>query len=69
MTNIKEITKGVVNTLNPKGGHGVVESIISIMIVATVLYCAVKGVEIPVLIATAFGTVLGWLFKNNSKED
>ena len=65
----KSIINGVGRTLNPKGGQGMTESIIAIMIVATVLYCTIAGIDIPVLIATAFGTILGWLFKNNSKSE
>ena len=64
-----KIVNGVGETFNPVGGTSVTESIVVIMIVATVLYCTVKGIDIPPLITTAFGTVLGWLFKRNSEGD
>lgn len=64
-----KIAKAVINTVDFKGGTNVTESVVVIMIVATVAFCTIKGIDIPPLIATAFGSVLGWLFKRNAEGD
>ena len=66
---IINVVNGVGETINPKGGTNMTESIVVIMIVGTVLFCTVKGIEIPPLISTTFGVVIGWLFKRNSGAD
>ena len=66
---VQNIAESIVETINPKGGTNVTESIVVIMIVATVLYASLYQIELPELLWVAFGTVMGWLFKRNSKGD
>ena len=65
---MKKIIEGVGSTFNPRKGQGVTESIIAIMIVAVVLYCAVNNIELPVYVSASFGMVLGWLFKGKGEN-
>jgi len=63
------VIKGVLQTVNPKGGTNLTESCVVIIIVATVAYCSIKSIVLPPFFEVAFGTVLGWLFKRNSGKD
>lgn len=65
---MNKIIKGVSETMNPKKGNGVVESIVILLIVISVIGMNVFGIKIDPIVASAFGLVAGYLFGNNSKN-
>ena len=71
MMTVKQVFRGVTETLNPKKGNGVVESIVVLIIVVSVIAMNVTGITIDPIVASAFGLVAGYLFGNNTnaKED
>lgn len=60
------VLKGVVETLNPKGGNGLTESIVMLIIVVSVVYMNVKGIDIEPILVNAFILIIGWLFGRNA---
>jgi len=64
-----DVVDAVTETVKFKGGTSVTESIVVIMITGTVIYCTVRQIDIPPLVTTAFGIIMGWLFKRNAKGD
>ena len=66
---VKQLIKGVTNTMNPTKGKGVVESVVILIIVVSVIAMNVIGIDIDPIVASAFGLVAGYLFGNNTRED
>lgn len=66
---MKEIAKGVSNTVNPNKGKGVVESVVILIIVVSVIAMNIIGIDIDPIVASAFGLVAGYLFGNNTKDE
>lgn len=66
---VKQIVKGVSNTVNPNKGKGVVESLVILLITVSVIAMNIYGIDIDPIVASAFGLVAGYLFGNNTKED
>lgn len=65
---MKDIFNGVLETVNPKGGQGVTESIIVLIIVIAVVYMNITGIEVTPMVQNAFVAVMAWLFGRNSKK-
>lgn len=65
----KQIIKGVSNTVNPKKGKGVIESIVILIITVSVIAMNILGIDIDPIVASSFGLVAGYLFGNNTHDD
>lgn len=66
---VKQIAKGVSNTVNPNKGKGVVESVVILIITISVIAMNVFGIDIDPIVASAFGLVAGYLFGNNTNNE
>jgi|LGVF01.2.fsa_nt_gb hypothetical protein len=62
------VLKGVVETLNPKGGNGLTESLVILVIVLSVIYMNIKGIEVEPMLINSFVLIIGWLFGRNTNE-
>lgn len=62
---INDVFTGVVNTLHPKRGGGVLESFIIVAIIGFVMYANINGIKLTAEMATLFGIVVGWLVGKN----
>lgn len=65
---MKSILTGVAETLNPKGGQGLVESIVVLIIVLAVIYMNITGVEVMPIVKESFVAIMFFLFGRNSKK-
>ena len=65
---INEVLAGVVNTLHPKRGGGVLESFLVVAIVGFAMYCNIKGIKLSAEMYTLFGIVTGWLVGKNGNK-
>ena len=63
---VKELVKGVSDTVNPKKGSGVIESIVILLIVISVIAMNILDIEIDPIVASSFGMVAGYLFGHNA---
>lgn len=66
---MKEVINGVVETLNPKGGNGVKETLILVIITLTMSYMLINQMEIPPFFSEIFIGISMWLFGRNSKKE
>jgi len=64
---VKNIFKGVSNTVNPSKGKGSVESIVILIIVVSVIAMNIFSIDIDPIVASSFGLVAGYLFGNNTR--
>lgn len=59
---------GISDTLNPRKGQGMTESIIIIAIVLTVLVMSVLGIDIPEIVQNAFTAIIAYRIGMNAKH-
>lgn len=64
---LEKIIKGVGDTVNPKKGNGIVESIVVLVVVVSVIAMNIVGIKVDPIVASAFGLIVGFLFGNNAK--
>lgn len=67
-----EVIKGVMDTMHPLRGGGVVESAVVVVVVLFVLYANYAGVKLTPEVLNLFSLVLiwlGWKMKENSGGD
>ena len=64
---MNNIAKGIKETVNPKGGQGMVESIVILIIVIAVVYMNIQSIEIDPIVGNGFALIAGWLFGRNTK--
>lgn len=60
-----DIFKAVVSALNPKGGGGLVESIIVVTLLFLVVYCQLTGTELMPIVDWAFKGLIGFILGQN----
>lgn len=63
---MKNIINGVIETINPKGGNGLNETIVIVLITITVCLMMLLQIEIPPFFKEIFIGIAFWLFGRNS---
>lgn len=72
-----DILKAFISTINPKGGNGILETlivgIVVIIVILTGAYCQINEIQLGQEFSMAFGAIAGavvsWISKNNYKKD
>lgn len=65
------MVQAIKETLDPRGGHGMLESFIfllALIVVIAVLFFNYKGIEIDPSIVSALSALIGWIVGTNKKE-
>lgn len=61
--------KNLIDLLNPKGGRGVLESIIGIILIVAIIYMNIQEIEVNKTIEAISYLLFGYLWGNRPKSE
>lgn len=68
---MKTLKENLLETINPKRGQGMSETIMFIVLVVAITFLAYEKIEVPALFLISLGSILGYITGNSKggKDD
>ena len=64
-----KVADAVIETMNPKGGHGILETAVIIILVLAYICFIAQGIVIPPEFMAGISMVMGYLFGRNEPKE